>query len=225
MVMVGTGIPDVQLIDNSSERLPLLLIVDGSGSMQGAPIAALNDGLRLLEKELKEDPVARLRVQLLVLQIGGNDEVTILTDWTDAMNFTAPEVVAYGSTPLGKAVRLALTKLEDQKHKYKNHGIPYKRPWLYIVTDGSPTDTGWEAAGEECRRATADRKVVPFAILTGEAQVETMRRFADSVLQLQGVKFRELFQWLSASASAGSKAQSDTSVQVPVPPQVLTIPT
>jgi uncharacterized protein YegL len=223
--MGGTGIPDIQLVDNSSERLPLVLIVDGSGSMQGPPITALNDGLRLLEKELKEDPVARLRVQLVVLQIGGNDDVTILTDWTDAMNFSAPTVVAYGSTPLGKAVRLALTKLEDQKHKYKSHGIPYKRPWLYIITDGAPTDTGWEAAGDECRRAMADRKVVPFAILTGEAQLDAMRRFADNVLQLQGVKFRELFQWLSASASAGSKAQADAAVQIAVPQQVLTIPT
>jgi uncharacterized protein YegL len=71
----------------------------------------------------------------------------------------------------------------------------------------------------------ADRKVVPFAILTGEAQVDTMRRFGDNVLQLQGVKFRELFQWLSASASAGSKAQADATVQVSLPPQVLTIPT
>lgn len=46
-------IPDVALVDNSEQRTPLVLVLDRSGSMAGAPIDQLNQGLQLLEQELK----------------------------------------------------------------------------------------------------------------------------------------------------------------------------
>ena len=100
--MSNEMIPDVQLEDNSSQRLPLVIIVDGSTSMSGKPIAELNAGLQALEEELKSDAIARLRVQLMILRVGGNDDVEVLTDWTDAINFSRPMVIANGNTPLGE---------------------------------------------------------------------------------------------------------------------------
>ena len=47
-------IPDVSFIDNSEQRTPLILVLDCSGSMDGQPIAQLNQGLKLLEEELKQ---------------------------------------------------------------------------------------------------------------------------------------------------------------------------
>lgn len=219
------GIPDIQMADNPSERLPLAIVLDGSGSMSGAAIDALNAGLKALEEELKNDPVARLRVQLCLIRIGGNDEVELVTDWTDAINFTAPTIAANGTTPLGKGVEFAAIKIEDQKQKYKAAGVKYKRPWLYLITDGEPTDSGWQQAATACKQAAAAKKVVVFAVLTGAAKAETMKQFTDTVMNLQGIKFKELFVWLSASASAGSKAQADSQVQVQVPHNVLNIPT
>ena len=223
--MSNEMIPDVQLEDNSSQRLPLVIIVDGSTSMSGKPIAELNAGLQALEEELKSDAIARLRVQLMILRVGGNDDVEVLTDWTDAINFSRPMVIANGNTPLGKAARLALSKIEDQKQNYKAAGIPYNRPWLYILSDGAPNDAGWESAADECRQAVSDRKVAVFAIATGGAQIDPLKRFTDTVLELNGVRFRELFIWLSRSASAASKARQGDNVQVALPPNVLTIPT
>lgn len=46
-------IPDVALVDNSEQRTPLILVLDSSGSMYGQPIQQLNEGLKLLEQELK----------------------------------------------------------------------------------------------------------------------------------------------------------------------------
>ena len=217
-------IPDVQLIDNSSQRLPLVLVLDGSGSMSGSPIAELNEGLKSLERELKADPVARLRVQLLVIRLGGHDEVEVVVDWTDAMNFEAPTIEANGNTPLGKAVRLALAKLDAQKRNYRAAAIPYNRPWLYILSDGQPNDAGWQSAAAECRAAIDEKKLVAVAIMTGGARAKALQEFTDTVLKLQGIKFRELFVWLSQSASVVSRASHGRNVQVPVPAHVLTIP-
>jgi hypothetical protein len=85
----GLFIPDVSFIDNSEQRTPLILVLDCSGSMQGQPIAQLNQGLKLLEEELKQDVIAAKRVRLLVIKYGGYDECELSGDWCDAMDFIA----------------------------------------------------------------------------------------------------------------------------------------
>ena len=129
-------IDDIALQDNTSQRLPCVLVLDGSGSMEGNPISELNQGLKTLEEELKKDDTASQRVQLLVIRLGDDDKATILTDWTDAVDFKAPTVKAYGRTPLGKAMELALEKIEEQKVNYKANQIPYNRPWIFLIADG-----------------------------------------------------------------------------------------
>ena len=111
-------IPDLVLTDNTSQRLPCVLVLDGSASMSGEPINELNKGLKLLEQELKNDDTAAQRVQLLVIRLGDDDEVQILTDWTDALEFSAPVVTANGRTPLGVAMEMALEAIEEQKKNY-----------------------------------------------------------------------------------------------------------
>ena len=146
-------IPDVALHNNTSQRLPCVLILDCSGSMDGEPIDELNVGLRVLEGELKNDDIASQRVQILVIQYGMTDSAEVLVDWTDAMSFTSPHLIANGSSPMGIAVRLALQKLEEQKVRYRTNGIAYNRPWVFLLTDGAPTDTDWESAAHDSRAA------------------------------------------------------------------------
>ena len=62
-------IDDIALQDNTSQRLPCVLVLDGSGSMEGNPISELNQGLKTLEEELKKDDTASQRVQLLVIRL------------------------------------------------------------------------------------------------------------------------------------------------------------
>lgn len=218
-IMSDLGIPDVALIDNTSQRLPCVLLLDGSSSMGGEPIDELNAGLQLLEQELKKDDVASQRVQLLVVRFGGSDSVEIITDWTDAMQFQAPHIVASGSTPMGSAARVALAKLNEQKAKYRAHGIAYNRPWVFLLTDGGPTDSDWKVAASECRADEKAGKLVFFGIGVGSgADLTKLAEFSTRQPQrLQGLKFRELFLWLSRSATSASKAAQGTNVQLAPP--------
>ena len=125
-------IDDIALQDNTSQRLPCVLVLDGSGSMEGNPISELNQGLKTLEEELKKDDTASQRVQLLVIRLGDDDKATILTDWTDAIDFKAPSLEAYGRTPLGKAMQLALEKIGVDQNIAKDIGIKFLKiamPW------------------------------------------------------------------------------------------------
>lgn len=216
--MNDMAIPDVELVDNNSQRTPCVLVLDGSGSMEGQPIRELNDGLKLLEQELKNDSLASVRVQLLVIRAGGNDEADVLTEWCDAISFEAPSVAASGRTPLGAAMALALEKIAEQKHNYDANGIPCTRPWIMLISDGNPTDPDWQDVAMRCREAEAAKKVAIFPIGTAEADLDVLGQFATKpALKLKGLQFKELFLWLSRSVSAASKASPGETTQLPAP--------
>lgn len=200
-------IPYVEFADNANERTPCVLVLDCSGSMRGEPIKQLNTGLVALEKELKEDIDASSRVQILIIKAFGKDEAVVASDWVDAMNFTAPVMEAGGLTPLGKAMDLALKKIEDQKCLYDNCGITSKRPWIFLVSDGEPTDYGWEQMAENCCLAEQNKKVIIHTIGTEGANLEKLAKFSTMApKRLNGLKFTEFFLWLSRSVSCISKA-------------------
>ena len=191
-------IPDLVLQDNTSQRLPCVVVLDGSTSMSGEAITNLNAGLKVLEKELKSDDIASMRVQLLIIRIGGFSDAEIIVDWTDAIDFEAPDIEANGTTPLGKGVDLALSEIEKQKLKYRENQIPYNRPWLFVITDGSPTDNGWEKSAQKACEAEKKDKVVIFTIGTDGANFENLNRFrARGALMLKNLDFKELCIWLS----------------------------
>lgn len=211
--MVGI-IADVTLQDNTDERTPLVLVLDCSGSMEGDRIEALNAGLVTLESAMKDDPTTSTRGRVLVIQFGGNDEVS-LGDWQDAIEFSAPKLEANGRTPTGAAIQAALDAIEAQKSELKAAGIAYKRPILMLMSDGEPTDE-WEAAAEACKAAEAANKVTVFAIGIGEdANLDTLGRFSSKgAVKIKGLQFKELFVWLSASIKAVSQAKKGESAQL-----------
>ena len=209
-------IPDLVLQDNTNQRLPCVVLLDGSTSMDGKAINNLNEGLSVLERELKADDIASLRVQLLILRIGGHNDVEVLTDWTDAIDFSAPLIEANGTTPLGEGVKVALQKLEEQKKRYKDNQITYNRPWLFMITDGAPTDPNWEKAAEKAVESEMKGKVVVFPIGTEHADFDTLNKFSSrGALMLKDLDFKELFVWLSQRVSAGSQTEIGSETQLP----------
>lgn len=217
--MTQPVIPDVALVDNTEQRTPLVLVLDCSGSMEGEPIAQLNEGLRVLEAELKADAIASKRVRLLVVLYGGMDAVELPNAWQDAMDFVAPALEANGTTPTGQAIDVALAKIEEEKLGFKQAGVAYTRPWLFLMSDGQPTDD-WQAAADRCRTAEQANKVAVFPIAVGGgANADTLGKFsskgAAAVKRLNGLKFQELFLWLSASMKVVSQAKPGGQVQLP----------
>ena len=209
------GIPDVALHDNTEERTPLVLVLDCSGSMDGEKIAALNAGLQTLEEAMKKDPTTSTRGRVLVIEFGGDDKVSQGL-WQDAIDFKAPTLVADGRTPTGAAITSALAAIEAQKAELKSNGIPYKRPILMLMSDGEPTDN-WESAADACKLAEATNKVTVFSIGIGtDADIPTLSRFSSKgAVQIKGLKFNELFVWLSASVKAVSQSAKGESAQLP----------
>lgn len=209
-----------------SQRTPCMLVLDASGSM-GAKINGgnrtrideLNNGLKLLKNELREDETASVRVQLAIVSVGGPDHrAQLIMNWTDATEFEPPVMEADGPTPLGHGMRLALHHVDRHKAELNQFGIPYTRPWIMVISDGEPSDRGdvWKAITEECRAAEAAKRCVIFPIGVEDGNLEMLQQLSSTrAARLSSTNFSKYFQWLSASLSCVSRSQGMESVVLP----------
>ncbi len=203
------------LIDNPTPRCPVALVLDTSGSMSGEPIAQLNAGAQLFLDEVKRDDLARWSVDLAVYTAGGRADCLQDFIGIEQVAGLAP-FAAGGNTPLGQATRMALDDLEARKKAYRDAGVPYYQPWLILISDGAPTDT-WEDAAQRARELSAQGKLVSLPVGAQGADLSVLGQFSSKpAVALDGLKFRELFQWLSASMARVSASTScDASVPLP----------
>lgn len=203
------------LIDNPSARCPVALVLDTSGSMDGDPMTQLNAGIALFIEEVKRDDLARWSVDLAVYTAGGTADCIQSFIGVENVAGFAP-LSANGGTPLGAATQMALNDLEARKNAYQNAGVPYYQPWLVMISDGAPTDN-WQATAQTARELSAKRKLVSLPIGVQGADLSVLSAFSHrDAVALDGLKFRALFQWLSASmARVSASTSSDASVQLP----------
>ena len=203
------------LIDNPSPRCACMVILDTSGSIDGDAIRELNSGIGHFIASVQQDEVAAYSVEIAVITAGA--KITEILPFTTANNIDGiTEFSAYGCTPLGQATELALKRLEQRKKEYKRSGIAYYQPWLVIISDGAPTDT-YSAAAQQAKALSEQRKLVVLPIGVDGADLNILGQFSSrGAKKLQGLKFNEFFEWLSASMSqVSASASTSSSVKLP----------
>lgn len=200
-----------EFAENPEPRCPCLLLLDSSGSMAGAPIRELTDGLSLFKNSLMADSMAMKRVEIAVITFG---PVRIVSEFQTADIFQTPGITASGDTPMGAAIEQGLDYLSQRKQVYKQNGISYYRPWVFLITDGAPTDA-WAGAAQRVREGEASKAHMFFAVGVENANMDILKQISvREPLKLKALRFSDLFLWLSNSL--GSVSRSSTSDQVPL---------
>jgi uncharacterized protein YegL len=88
-----------------------------------------------------------------------------------------------------------------------------------MITDGGPTDT-WHAAAQRVRTGEQRKAFAFFAVGVSGADMATLARICAPErppLRLQGLQFRDLFQWLSNSLGGVAKSRPGEVVALPAP--------
>ena len=192
------------------------MLLDTSASMSGKPIAELNSGLQSFKNDLQADRLAMQRVELAIVTFG---PVQIHADFQTADGFEPPLLHANGDTPMGEAIMRGLDMLDARKAVYKQAGISYFRSWVFLITDGSPTDD-WRAAARRVHAGEQSKAFSFFAVGVSGADMRTLGQICSpnrQPLSLNGLHFREMFRWLSSSLGGVAKSRPGEIVALPAP--------
>jgi uncharacterized protein YegL len=198
------GLPE--FVENPENRCPVILLLDTSSSMSGQPIKELSRGVGVFKEDVQRDTKASLSVEVAIVSFG---PVQLIQDFVTIDQLTPPQLEADGYTPMGEAIEYAISLLEGRKEVYKANGIQYYRPWIFLITDGAPTDS-WHNAAQLVRQGELDRKFCFFAVGVEGADMKTLRQIAPPErppVLLNGIDFQPLFVWLSTSMKRVSSAK------------------
>lgn len=114
--------------------LPVFLIVDASGSMEGNKIGQVNVALQEMLMLLKNVRGARGQIKLCIIQVAHN--VEIIQPLANIEKIEPVQLVARGRTPLGQAIEQTVDLMQNPEIVKKRDFAPI----FIVMSDGIPTD-------------------------------------------------------------------------------------
>jgi uncharacterized protein YegL len=136
-------------VENSNPKIPVCLVLDTSGSMGQnpleingkivKPIDALTEGIKAFFEAIRQDPRTRSSCEVCIVAF--NDEARKIQDFIPIhrqSDISVPDTGGGGDMGLG--VTTALDLLAARKAKYQKYGSRYFQPWLFVFSDGRPTN-------------------------------------------------------------------------------------
>ena len=220
----------VEFAENPEPRCPCVIVLNICEFEGPGRLEALKEGIQTFKRELQEDALASLRVEVAVITYGWGrsqlhkdfataDEFEF-NPGSDEFKFPGRIDPASGSI---NEMDLALDIIEERKALYRQSGISYYRPWIIQLLSciSCPiVDRGLQAAAlQRISIAEREKKAAFFAIGTDDMD---MRQVAETYpiprppLLLKGLAFRELFLWLSGSMNRVSSSRPGDEVRLDV---------
>lgn len=161
---------------SEARPLPVILLLDSSGSMEGDKISILNAAVReMLQSFAGEDDISA-SIHVGVIQfgrtVGWHQPLLPVEEVIDQWN----DLEASGKTPLGQALTLLQESLDDRSVISSRA----YRPTIVLVSDGKPTDD-WGGPMAELLASPRASKAARFAMGIGaDADSVVLSQFIDT---------------------------------------------
>ena len=194
------------IMNFGEKHIACVLLVDVSGSMSGDAIRELNEGLRVFGEALQSDSKAYGCADVCVVSFGST--VQQVVPFCPAAEYVPPVLTAGGLTAMNEAIITGLDMIEMRKQEYKDVGVDYWRPWVFLLTDGVPTDNELYQDAQQRLQDALNGKKINMGIGSG-VDTQTLKKYTKNgsgmVLKASKENFQEAFVWLSSSMSVVSR--------------------
>ncbi len=208
--------------------LPIFVLADTSGSMNGEKINELNLALREMLNALNNADDIRGKFQLSVISFGG--DVKVIQPLADISEITLTELTASGNTPMGQTFEVVKEMIEDREVVSSRAYTPT----IVLISDGLPTDCteemyrrknyfDWEPL-KSLHSGERSSKCQRLALGIGEdADADMLKAFIDDP-EIPVIKTRDVsgitkfFRWVTMSTVArmSSVNPNETAVVAPL---------
>jgi len=208
----------------SIRRLPVYLLLDTSGSMQGEPIHSVNVGLQALISSLRQDPFALETVYISIITF--DIEARVFLPLTPLDSVQLQEIEVKGATFMGSALKLLIKSMQNDLVISSDNMKGDWSPLVFLMTDGSPSD--FEAYKEAASILKKSKLIKIVACASGpKARTDYLEILTDNIVQMDSMDssaFMSFFKWVSASVSAGSSSAGiENDNNLPPPPAEIQI--
>lgn len=206
---------------NMEEKTICLLLLDVSGSMQGEPVNLLNKAIQEFHNDIKEgknevDPSTKDKLEISVVKF--DQDTTVLQTPALIEEFSMPILETRGSTTCTcNALKVAIDLVGERKAYYDKWGIKSSRPWIILMTDGSPSDSNAEidAISQVIKDGVTRKKYEMLGIGIGNhLDMNTLQKMTGNAMALDGLKFGAFFKWLSRSMSIISQSKPGEKIDI-----------
>lgn len=195
-------------------HMACVLLLDTSGSMSGGAIESLNKAINDFKQKTSMDDLAQKRVDIAIIQF--DDGARLVQDFTPVSQMEPVHLTAGGCTAMGEGINFAIDKVKERNRFYASLGTPCFKPWIFMITDGAPTDDISGAAerikAEESKGSHGKLKF--FALGVPGYDKKTLFKLTERVMDLCDTDFSGIFNWMSESMVAISVSRVDENVQL-----------
>ena len=223
----------VVIRDPGDHHQPCVLLLDTSGSLNGPdgtpvgkrPIDKLNEAIKVLKDDITSDIIANDRVEVCVITF--SSEVEMVQSFKNADLLNLPQLVASGTTAMNGAIEYAIEVIERQRAFYNSKGVFFYCPWLFLFSDGMPTDEEKTASARRMLQDAIKKKHVvyfPTSIDGWANKTNLLSYYPDTtpigerlIIHTGKDSFKNFFVWLSDSLKASVNNGGQKDFRLPAP--------
>lgn len=134
------------MTETKGKLIPFYLVVDVSYSMtEQGRLDSANKIIIELVQAFEANPIISDKVRVGLIDFSDDARVVIpLDDLLDLQSI--PSLSVRGGTSYGAAFTKLRSEIERNVNELRASNYEVHRPAAYFITDGEPTDTGWEHA-------------------------------------------------------------------------------
>ena len=207
--------------------LPVMLLLDVSGSMSGIKIKTLNDAIRVMLDTFADEAKMETEIQVSIITFGA--ELKRLFPFTPVSNIHFDDLEAYGGTPLGKCLEMAKAIIEDRD---ETPSRAY-RPTVILVSDGRPGDN-WQGPLQDFITEGRSQKCDRMAMAIGaDADLDVLGKFVEGTSNPlfeahRATEIHQFFQKVTMSVTMRTRSTNPNEIpkiDVPISQSENAVPT